>query len=250
LKGLHNAINRWQEGRDDDGFRDNTYHYHDVLEAYFFAGRITEEEYVTLLNENPLVDNPPKVVVATPELFKSIEFLATILSSDHPVHYPVRFTRALLLIYGFVDTSGRGFAGTFEECGQEGIEIDIGVWSVEIEKEHTGNWKELSNLVEHVKTRVEKGELKDTILFLHTDSSTVEGTVDKGNSKSKELFKLVCRLRKCQMKYSFTLYVIYVASTRMIYQGMDSLSRGVLNQGALATGSVRLYAPINLTALD
>ena len=71
-------------------------------------------------------------------------------------------------------------------------------------------------MVEHVKTRVEKGELKDAVLFLHTDSSTVESAVDKGNSKSKELFKLVYRLQKCQMKYGFALYVIYVAGMQMI----------------------------------
>ena len=52
------------------------------------------------------------------------------------------------------------------------------------------------------------------------------------------------------MKFGFALYVIHVTGTRMIAQGMDGLSRGVLNRGALASGSIRLYGPINLTALE
>ena len=36
----------------------------------------------------------------------------------------------------------------------------------------------------------------------------------------------------------------------MIAQGTDGLSRGVLNQGDLASGAIRIYAPINLTSLE
>ena len=52
------------------------------------------------------------------------------------------------------------------------------------------------------------------------------------------------------MKYSFAMFVIHVAGTRMIFQGIDRLSRGILNKDALATGLIKLYARINLTALE
>ena len=52
------------------------------------------------------------------------------------------------------------------------------------------------------------------------------------------------------MRYGFMIFVIHVSGTRMIEQGTDGLSQGLFNQGALATGKIRLYAPINLSALD
>ena len=250
LKGFHNAIDGWRDGRDEEGFRDEALHYRDVLEAHFFSGRISEEVYESLMNENPTSQKPPEEVLAIPELFRSIEFLEAILDMDTPVRYPVRFTKTVAVLYGFVDASGRGFAGMFEEAGQENVEVDIGVWSTKIENESTGNWKEFENLVSRIEIRAEKGELSRAMLIMGTDSAVVEGAVDKGNSSSKELFRLVCRLRKCQMRYGFALFITHVAGTRMIAQGTDGLSRGVLNKGSLATGSVRNYLPVNLTALD
>jgi len=51
----------------------------------------------------------------------------------------VRFTRAVLVVYGFVDASGRGFAGTFEKGGTNKIDMDIRVWTLEIEEQNSGN---------------------------------------------------------------------------------------------------------------
>ena len=74
--------------------------------------------------------------------------------------------------------------------------------------------------------------------------------MDEGNSASRKLFKLLYKLRKSQMKHGFVLHVMHVAGTRMIAQGTDGLSRGVLNKGALATGSIKLHVLLNLTALE
>ena len=119
-----------------------------------------------------------------------------------------------------------------------------------MEKTDLSNWKEFANLVDRIEGKAEGGKLKGAVIFLFTDNSTVEGAVHRGNSKSKKLFKLVCKLRKLQMRYGFMIFVIHVSGTRMIEQGTDGLSRGLFNQGALATGKIRLYAPINLSALD
>ena len=67
-----------------------------------------------------------------------------------------------------------------------------------------------------VESKADKGELDGAVLFLSSDSSMVEGTVDKENSSLKELFKKLCRLRKSQIKHGFALYVTHCLGKRMI----------------------------------
>jgi hypothetical protein len=76
--------------------------------------------------------------------------------------------------------------------------------------------------------------LVDTELFLFTDNSTVESAFYKGSSSSKKLHALVLRLHKLALDYSIILHVIHLAGTRMIAQGTDSCSRGVLMEGVMA----------------
>ena len=59
LKGFHNAIDSWRDGRDTDDFRDEAFHYKDVLEAHFHNRKISEEEYENLVNEEPTSEQPP-----------------------------------------------------------------------------------------------------------------------------------------------------------------------------------------------
>ena len=92
------------------------------------------------------------------------------------------------LIYSFINASGGGFTRKFEKDRIDEIAVNIGAWSAETEQENLENWKEFGNLIERVESKAEKGELKGAIVFLFTDSSTVEDCVDKENSKSKELF--------------------------------------------------------------
>jgi hypothetical protein len=42
---------------------------------------------------------------------------------------------------------------------------------------------------------------------------------------------LILHLRKAEMKYGFSLHVVNVAGTRMIAQGTDGLSRGIMMEG-------------------
>ena len=79
------------------------------------------------MSENPFSENPPSRMLATLELFKSLEFLEAILEEEVPVEYPIHYTEVLLLIYRFVDASERGFARTFEDESKEGLDTEIGV---------------------------------------------------------------------------------------------------------------------------
>ena len=89
-----------------------------------------------------------------------------------------------------------------------------------------------------IKDRAKRGELIGVIVLMCRDSSTVERAVDKGNLTSKELHQLVCRLRKCQMRYEFALYISHTSGVRIIAQGTNGLSREMLNKESLAVGLV------------
>jgi hypothetical protein len=52
------------------------------------------------------------------------------------------------------------------------------------------------------------------------------------------------------MKAGFTLHIVHVAGTRMIAQGTDGLSRGVLLEGVLAGRDMLDYVDIAKTALE
>ena len=52
------------------------------------------------------------------------------------------------------------------------------------------------------------------------------------------------RLRKLELDARFTLYVVHVAGTRMIAQGIDGLSRGVLLEGVMAGEDILSYIPL------
>ena len=86
------------------------------------------------------------------------------------------------------------------------------------------------------------------MLFFMTDSSTVEGAVDKGNTPSRTLFEHVLRTKSIQFKYKFVLHVIHCSETRMTCQGTDTVSRGILNQGLLSGKPLRACMPLNSLA--
>ena len=87
--------------------------------------------------------------------------------------------------------------------------------------------------------------------FLCTDNSLAERVFYKGNSKSPLLFELVLRLRKLQLKSNFKLHVVHVAGTRMVEQGTDGLSRGMIYEGLLgARFNFLRYLPLDKTSIQ
>jgi hypothetical protein len=97
----------------------------------------------------------------------------------------------------------------------------------------SSNFRELCNLVDSVEEGVSCGELSNAELFIFTDNTTAEGCYYKGNADNRRLFTQVLRLRKLELHASLHLHVIHVAGTRMIHQGTDGLSRGLLTDGVL-----------------
>ena len=80
--------------------------------------------------------------------------------------------------------------------------------------------------------------------------STAESSFVKGSSTSEVLNELVLRLRKIEMDYGMTIFLVHFAGTRMISQGTDGLSRGSLLEGVLAGQDMLSFINISKSATD
>ena len=117
------------------------------------------------------------------------------------------------------------------------------LWPGDVEDQSL-NYRELKNLVDTVEEESKAGYLQGLELWLFTDNSTAESCFHKGGLLSGHLHDLVPRLRKLELDARFTLYVVHVAGTRMIAQGIDGLSRGVLLEGVMAGEYMLSYIPL------
>jgi len=88
------------------------------------------------------------------------------------------------------------------------------------------------------------------MVFFFTDNSTVEAALYKGTSHSPKLFDLVIRMKALEMNHSIKLFVSHVSGLRMIAEGGDGVSRGILNEGVMAGESMLSFIPLNLSASE
>jgi len=82
-----------------------------------------------------------------------------------------------------------------------------------------------------------------------TDNTTAEAAFFRGSSKSRELHKLVLRLRVLEMKLGVRIWVVHVSGSRMVMTGIDGVSRGNMNAGGMAGADMLLFVPLNVAAL-
>jgi hypothetical protein len=151
-------------------------------------------------------------------------------------------------IYGFGDASKDGFGASIEIEGR-GVVWRSGTWSRTM-REESSNYREFKNLVEMIEKHVEDGTLKGHELFMFTDNSTAESAFFKGTSSSEKLFELVLRLRKIEMAGSLFIHLVHVAGTRMIWSGVDGLSRGDHNAGIMAGEEMLSFVPLAQSAAE
>ena len=167
--------------------------------------------------------------------------------SKKPALRIVRGKVVVTAYYGFGDASSGGFGATVEWAG--GIHRRSGLWGRDAD-DASSNYRELRNLVETVEEEGAQGRLKNVELWLFTDNSTAESCFYKGSSTSPLLHELIVRLRKVEMDIGFKLYMVHVAGTRMIDQGTDGLSRGMLLEGVLTGKPMLGYIDLAKGALD
>jgi hypothetical protein len=95
----------------------------------------------------------------------------------------------------------------------------------------------------------EKGLLDGTEVWMFTDNTTAEAAFFRGYAKSRELHKLVLRLRVLEMKLGIRIWVVHVSGSRMIMTGIDGVSRGDMNFGVMAGADMLSFVPLNVSAL-
>lgn len=229
LKGLHLTLDGWRGNRD--------------VELWKLPRHEWDDSDATL----PL-EEAPATVLPAPRLRDDLDCLEALFSGPQAPTRLVRATKRAVAIYGFVDASSSGFGSSFE-LPDGAILFRHGVWGRDADSV-TSNFRELCNLVESLEDGVACGELQDAELFIFTDNTTAEGGYYRGNSDNRFLFHLILRLRLLEMQASLRLHIIHVAGTRMIHQGTDGLSRGVMTDGVFSADPMKLHIPLHLSALD
>ena len=248
LKGFHLSLETWRGNRDEDGWkigvRPRGNESEDLPERDEIEADMDECELVVETSgPGPTLG----ITMAVPRFQADLEAILTLAESDTPRVRVVRSVKICTAFYGFGDASSDGFGATIERKG--GIIGRYGLWAQDT-SEQSSNYRELLNLVETIEEEGRGGSLKDTEIWLFTDNSTAKSCFNKGSSSSPLLHGLVLRLRKLEMDQGLSLYLTHVAGTRMIAQGTDGLSRGLLLEGVLSGKDMLSYVDLAKTTLE
>ena len=255
MKGFHLSTETWRGGRDADGWKlpDKGWDPHQLESV---VEDEMEEESMSYLSR-AIKDNAAAAVVpsgpesgitrAVPRLAPDLKALLKLADGDKPALRVVRSKVVFTAYYGFGDASSGGFGATVERA--DGVHGRFGLWGQDAD-DKSSNYRELRNLVETVEEEASEGQLSNVELWLFTDNSTAESCYYKGSSTSPLLHELILRLRKVEIDIGFRLYMVHVAGTRMIAQGTDGLSRGMLLEGVLTGKSMLGYIDLAKGAID
>ena len=247
LKGFHLSLETWRGGRDEEGWKlsprprfgeDGDVPDRDVVEMEMDEGDIAVES---------TAGPASGITMAVPRFQSDLEAILFLAESNTPRVRVVRSTKIVTAFYGFGDASSDGFGATIER--RSGVVGRYGLWAADT-SDRSSNFRELLNLVETIEEEAATGSLANTEIWLFTDNSTTEGCFHKGSSSSQLLHELILRLHKVEMEHGFVLFLVHVAGKRMIAQGTDGLSRGLLLEGVLSGKDMLSYIDLAKTALE
>jgi hypothetical protein len=187
-------------------------------------------------------------------LEEDIEVLKIMFQRQTPSRRLIRGFNVARVMYGFGDASGAGFgsswvSGTVGEEQSRKVHYRFGRWGSESDG-RSSNFRELSNLVATLTRLAEQGELSGVEVFVFTDNSTAEAAFNRGSSSSQKLYELVKQVKLMEMLFSTRIHIIHVAGKRMIAQGTDGLSRGVLTDGVMIGQEMTSFVPLHLSAIS
>ena len=239
LKGMHLSLEMRRPDRDPYGWKLPKNDW-ERLQAHFVDKDLDPNELPTDYKD------APEYVKRAPRLRQDLLALRELIKDKHPPLRVVRSKRLKAVGVAFVDASGLGKgSSTFGNSKMV---------SIRSEKDSTdalesSNFREFKNLVETLEKESQSDNLQNLEVFVCTDNKVTERAFYKGTSKSPKLFDLVLRLRVIQQYANFKIHVIHVAGTRMIEQGTDGLSRGLVYEGLLGQKFNFLnYLPLHLNA--
>ena len=266
MKGFHLTAEMWRGNRDEDGWR--------IPLRDQVSGDGTPKAELDVEDEDdaavchttrkncPQVPHAPASGLTTPapRLLSDLKALRSLTEASLPPLRLVRSKRVLHVYYGFGDASGKGRGSTYQgfftpnhPSGQIGPSTDVsfrvGIWGSDEESERSSNYRELTNLVEDTEAEVRASNLFQTEMFLFTDNSTAESSYHKGSSSSKILHGLILRLHKLAMDCQLILHMVHISGKRMIAQGTDGCSRGVLMEGVMAGRDMLSYIELDKSAI-
>ena len=241
LKGFHLSLESWRPDRDKDGWKLPVNDWIRLKQHLQDKGELSFDFPIDHTQA-------PTSITVAPRLVDDLKALEHLLSDSTPPMRVVRSRKLSSIAMSFADASGKG-AGASTLTDNSKLSILHNVYKVD--RKTSSNFKELHNLVDTIEQEYEAGNFHNKEAFLCTDNSVAERAFYKGNSKSPLLFDLVLRLCKLQLKANFKLHVVHVAGTRMVEQGTDSLSRGMIYEGLLgARFNFLHYLPLNKTAIE
>jgi hypothetical protein len=261
LKGFHLTLAAHNGGRDETGWKLTPREWAAYLHEAVESGKMVQDEandmreaVKEMAPPAPISFNVPRPPIKPPEMVSPVErfeddirALSALLGQEKPVKKLVRASRVYTILYGFADASGSGFGSTV--LGNDGIRYRIGTWDSDTQ-ESSSNFREFENVVEALKEEAKAGHLRNALIFLCTDNSTVESALVKGNSSSKKLFELVLEVRCLAMREGARIVVSHVSGERMKAQGTDGVSRGQLKEGVSAGADMLSFIPFQLSAIQ
>lgn len=233
MKGFHNSVDQWRQGRDKEGWKIPGWKINDDDEGD------AELEVEFGIQET----KPPKTVKMTARLLDDLEAWHRLTRADTAPERLVMASKRGEIYYGFGDASKSGFGGVISGRRNK-VQYVHGQWCDSMMDE-SSNFREFTNLVQMVEWQVKSEGVKDCEIFLFTDNSATEAVFRKGNSVSEKLFDLMVCLKEIEMNHRLKLHVIHVSGQRMIEQGGDGLSRADMTQGVMAGRRMEEFIPLN-----
>ena len=266
LHGFFLAENQHLQDRDQEGYKipsqaepESKGEYEDLnLYEQIEDGAIVPEEVGEFRDDtvvepgegtfgkSNLIDELPKVPV-TRRLVRDVMALSRIFRGDTPfqvIERPVAGVHCVF--YGGGDASGEGFGAKLSQASNlvGSARTVQGFWCSEV-SEQSSNYRELRNAFDSISREAVSGRIVGGEVWFATDNSTTELAFAKGRSSSRLLDELVLRFRELAIRYNFQLRIVHIAGTRMIALGIDGLSRGEQEVGALVRGD---WLPLHLNA--
>ena len=186
--------------------------------------------------------------MVVPRLKSDLEALLQMTSYVEPPEIPVR-SSVRWATYVIGDGSGTGFGTCIWTHGQDFVRVEFGLWTEDVEREESSNFREACNLVIKVIRMVKAGQIKKgSEVFSFTNNEVMERTYTKGSSKNPKLHDLIVVLWKLQMEGMLIIHFIWISGTRMILQGTDAFSRGEVSTSEMSVDKFLESLPLNKTA--
>ena len=247
LKGIHNTLEMWRDGRDEDGWKFGREDWENLLKENQESDTHDWKELQRHANQKAQERGPPSRVPVAGRLKHDLTCLGNLMHTHKP---PLRLIRGNLIkgaLYSFGDASGSGFGSMWGRDGD--LKYRFGIWDKQ-SSERSSNFRELCNLRDTMRHMHSEGLLNGLEIFMFTDNSTAEAAFYKGSSTSELLHSLVAELRTIELDAGCKLNIIHVSGDRMKNQGSDGLSRGNMLEGSMTTRDILEFVPIHKNALQ